>query len=849
MMRRPAWHFSLTDGTTTLRFLCCDPSGREFGLRYWGRQPLDKSAMKLGQGRTRYDDLIPPWYAVAQDDWGGGRGGVNLLDDPTRYADSDAVQAWIPGRLVLGPERHVDFYGAEDIDTAAGGAAGSKTLTGGAGFARAQTFTVEHTMVVSSVEVYLAFSVSGSGTVTVTVKLTETDTGKPDETETLATDVREFVDPADGEGYEAFDIETTLAPGVYAVVVEATTTAGSAALSYDLLNDYSGGAAYYRNSGIWQTDDINDYNLHVYTDEDAPAGARARFYTTRGLLHVLFSGEATNKLYRRGILGTATDGGEDTLTDSGAAFTADMVGAVVAIISGTGAGQRREIKSRTSTILTVSSVWDVEPDATSVYAVASGWAYVGAISGTVRDVLVVDSVTYYARGVEADIRRHVWTDAGGDQFDDDTGNKADRLVLFRDENNDPAIWRALGHEISAASPAEWGTDLEFGTETRIGSEDSRITALTVYDDHLYIGKEDGLWAVQEDIARLIPVHFAALRSPDNCQNMTAWNLYLIFPLLDGLQRLYGSQVDDFGPNGGRGLPDGRQGPISAIMPLPGLLVVAVDAGVEGYSAVLVYNNLGWHELARAENAGDRITSLAYEVLEDSARLWWNEGARLAYAWMSRRTFDRSRDAEADWADEGTLTTAWLGADLEGVDKLWRAVSVIKDEDTTFEGSAAVAVDYRVNDESAGWTAAAQTAASATRDEFDLGPVVGRRLQLRLTLEKGGDIVYGWTTPEIRAVTVDAMGRVETGHAMQTRVALDRAAISQTGKPEEQDPAVVLAKLDAWAGGTTVLTLAHELPEFNGLEVILEPVTFAIGEATGGELVTRRVLDLVMIELD
>lgn len=69
--------------------------------------------------------------------------------------------------------------------------------------------------------------------------------------------------------------------------------------------------------------------------------------------------------------GTATAGGATTLTDSGKAWTTnEWAAGEVMIVSGTGLGQKRTISSNTATVLTVSSSWTTNPDATSVYHVA-----------------------------------------------------------------------------------------------------------------------------------------------------------------------------------------------------------------------------------------------------------------------------------------------------------------------------------------------------------------------------------------------------------------------------------------------------------------------------------------------
>lgn len=69
--------------------------------------------------------------------------------------------------------------------------------------------------------------------------------------------------------------------------------------------------------------------------------------------------------------GTATAGGSNTLTDSGQAWTTNAYAAGwVRIVSGTGAGQIRNISSNTGTQLTVSSNWSTQPSTDSVYRIS-----------------------------------------------------------------------------------------------------------------------------------------------------------------------------------------------------------------------------------------------------------------------------------------------------------------------------------------------------------------------------------------------------------------------------------------------------------------------------------------------
>ncbi len=68
--------------------------------------------------------------------------------------------------------------------------------------------------------------------------------------------------------------------------------------------------------------------------------------------------------------GTATAGGASTLTNSAKNWTANQwTNYQIRIIAGTGIGQIRTIASNTGTVVTVSSAWTTQPDATSQYSI------------------------------------------------------------------------------------------------------------------------------------------------------------------------------------------------------------------------------------------------------------------------------------------------------------------------------------------------------------------------------------------------------------------------------------------------------------------------------------------------
>lgn len=839
-MERNQYHFTLSDGVTTLGLLCCDPSGRETSLAYWRRSPMQRTSIKLGTGRTQYSDFELPFYTIAQDDWAGGRGGKNLLDDPTKYADGNGTMPWIPKRLTLGPEVHTDETWAGPTfgmtpEPATGGVVG---VNGEGGYYIAQTFTPATTETCRGVRFYVSKDLAGYADFLL-VDLYSTSGGNPD---AYIYGEEVVLSPVAYDKQVVtvwFDTPQVLtASTTYAIVMWLSDTgAGDADVTWygHATSQYTGQALKADYGEGWVNHPtVADFGLEIIID-----WPEVRFFNYRGLLYAAATrGDRGGSLYRRGMLGLATSATRNTLTDTSETFSSADNEKIVRITSGTGAGQWNTVSSATGNTLTMAAGWEIIPDATSVYALVGTWEIVTAITSPVTDVCVVDTTVYLAKGAGYTMSRYQWTNAGGDSMTADGSNQADYLVLFRDQDNDPCLWRALGYEVSNAALQAWGTNLTFNTALRVGSSDSRVTALTVYDDHLYIGKEDGLWALQEEIVRQVPVDFAALRSADNCKGMRTWNLYLIFPILYGLQRLYGTQVDDFGPNTGEGLPDGRQGPISALMPMPGMLVAAVDGGDES-SAVMVYNQLGWHELARSQATGYRITGLSYEALPDGQnRIYWNEGPYMRYAWMSGVVFDRSRDARADYAESGTLESGWLGTDLMDVVKLW-------DEVTVF-GTGTVTVEYKADGAST-WSTATEdtTRRTTTKRVFSLGQVQTRRLKIRLTLTIGGDD----STPVIEAVTVDALGRVPPGYSYTTPVKVDTMAVTMHGQQVRVAVGTVLAQLATWASAPTPLTMRHVLDECDNRYVMLEPSAESVETWTAdGSLEQKRVVTMTLVDV-
>ena len=88
------------------------------------------------------------------------------------------------------------------------------------------------------------------------------------------------------------------------------------------------------------------------------------------------------------VSGTATAGGNNTLTNTGVTMIANQyINMTLTITGGTGSGQTRNILSHTSTVFTTTTNWVTNPDATSTYTVTGGQIISGiASAGAARSL-------------------------------------------------------------------------------------------------------------------------------------------------------------------------------------------------------------------------------------------------------------------------------------------------------------------------------------------------------------------------------------------------------------------------------------------------------------------------------
>lgn len=156
-----------------------------------------------------------------------------------------------------------------------------------------------------------------------------------------------------GMGFDGTIVSNTL--GANAVL---TVSGGT----FDATTQYQifSGSLWVQGAGASAGFAVYDLATNVWTQ-------RAAVGVTWGI-----DGQLSSTLSSAGAFatGAATAGASTTLTDSTRGWlTNQWANSQVRIAAGTGAGQIRTVASNTGTVLTVSSAWTINPDATSVYAI------------------------------------------------------------------------------------------------------------------------------------------------------------------------------------------------------------------------------------------------------------------------------------------------------------------------------------------------------------------------------------------------------------------------------------------------------------------------------------------------
>lgn len=190
-------------------------------------------------------------------------------------------------------------------------------------------------------------------------------------------------------------------------------------------------------------------------------------HPTKGYIVEAFQGYADIA----GDNGIATAGGSTTLTDSTKAWTTNQfTDADVTIISGTGAGQIRNIASNTAAILTLATAWTTNPDSTSVYSIGAYNSWANTPISDFGKAAYDKKVKYY----------NIFSNSHANQtllFGYATAYQALKFTDAKSLTGGGLIWEGIGSADKwGAVGKQWGSKTQLFLQFDIGDVDKHFQA-------------------------------------------------------------------------------------------------------------------------------------------------------------------------------------------------------------------------------------------------------------------------------------------------------------------------------------------------------------------------------------
>lgn len=363
-------------------------------------------------------------------------------------------------------------------------------------------------------------------------------------------------------------------------------------------------------------------------------------------------------------------------------------------------------------------------------------------SNPVTDVAVPeeDEIWFCFGGSGADIR--VYTSGVG--FTTKTSTKADLLFIGAGY-----LWRSVGHTLYYTNDGStWEGPVV------LYPHNYPIRGMAAMEGELYCSTDFGLYHIAPgDVPDFITKW--GIVDSGNGAGMIEYNGALYMPV--------GQDVFEFGPTGGvrpmglnqrEGLPDDRQGRVTALAALNNYLLAGVSASAaNGNSSLWAWTGEGWHNLAVFPEGLD-VKDLKFE--DETANLWvalgdgeWVVPAKIR---LPNDLTNPAKDARDDirFMPAGWLETDWFYAGVRQNDKDWESVTVFGEN----LGVDRYADVYWQADDDTSWTLLGRAAAETTElvwDDLDTRPT-GQRIRLGVLVATQAPL----ESPIINAVSLKYM---------------------------------------------------------------------------------------------
>ena len=835
--------------------------GNPWSLRQSG---AIRTSLQIRQGDADYSDYQLPYTPYTQKNWSGGRGNEDHEKDTTRYFDANVLDTKLGDIILAGKATTVPLL---TTDTDYEPIVNDSTMKHAAtlNLRYATPYTPVASGVFNSISVLVA---PGAKT---TVEVVDDNAGAPGTTIVAEAEVNvpalklstsasgaafgeaQFGLNALGRGVNvanALDVVLVEVPIIGSLVGSTTywIVVTTTVIGYNTLV----GSSVFDEDGAWASL-YADHSL--YFNISTVIQGKVIYFEYKGALYAITHQDngLQSKLFINGYRFTAAAGSTQNVIKVPATITLtlnELTGCVLQIIAGVGyteAENYKKIASNTAGAgaeITLQGGFLNTPDSTTDIVILGHdlWTEIETtgIDNGVYDYVVANDIVYFCQGESYNIRRMREYNSAGTwtrEFDDDGTNKASFMESLPSHDGKMRIWKfnnpVSGPPTAAYSAIKaWGTALDFITKPTelaattdypiiVGDPRSKITNVLGYGEPLipYVLKEDELGSINNGVYAKLPINeLAQVRSEVNGITAIQYGVYLFFNVLDGWERYYENRLDDVGPNRDEGLPAIRRGIVSSVVSYPGGMYLGIDAGATGYSSVLYWNQIGYHEEYRAPY-GERIRGLHVQTIPGSnvGRLWI--GLSYSTVWIPV-TLNPRKQADYSYTGSGSLISSWFNGGFGEINKFWKSIQLYS------EGLAAgqtITMEYQT-DVNETWYALPSAFTQLPMEEVLMSTdysVYGKRWRYRITMTTNDET----KTPRIKAMTIPAVTRLPANKSWSVIVLADDAMVDHQGVKQSISAKELMDQLQTWADSESTplpLTLRSPVSAFDNKRVFLEP---------------------------
>lgn len=550
--------------------------------------------------------------------------------------------------------------------------------------------------------------------------------------------------------------------------------------------------------------------------------------------HLLLNGD-------RGACDSTTD--KSIVLDATKNWTANQWAGAIVKLNAAPLGWRRVV-GNTATSLTVDRQWKDQLSTDNWYVILGDeWTEITVNPAFTKDVTdakaLREDTVYFAMGVTTQLKamretneNGVWTRVFRDETVSGDLPGANFLVPVFDQVTGACIYRIVnGNGFIAKSPAvAWGTNLQWGTEIKIGNDNwEDLTGGCEYDGYLAVTAMDSVWLVKNDVPEKVSIDLENQWTMNTGRRPCVVPPYLVFPFGNRVERMYQNLVEDFGVERDHGVPARYDGLVMDCLSIVGGLIIVKDGGRKGEYAqdaeggAFLYRNGGWHPLAfTGLNSG--MKAAFYQRREDEMDyVWFGDRNGLWYMPVSR-AWDYTKDAKFNPTNaiehDGFFITGWFDTGRILPQKWWDFISVFA---SNLSAERKIKVYYQISngeeylDENlaADWTYAGETGGGyASHITLD---VMGRRIRFLFLLIGDGD-----GTPILEGYTVNYISRDDDAEVWTIAFSMKDCGYDRAGTPREDQKSADLAEIiNYWARTVRPLKMRCHFDLWDNREVVIE----------------------------